>query len=444
MDETVCIVSLGCPKNLIDSEVMAGLLVREGFRLTPEAETAEVILVNTCAFILPAKEESVETILRMGALKSTATGNRKRLVVAGCLPQRYGPSLARALPEVDLFLGVDDVPAVASRLRHLLSGRKAPPMRTVRPTFLMHAGLPRLISTPPATAYLKIAEGCDNRCAYCVIPSIRGPYRSRPPEDILREAEGLADLGVRELIVTAQDTTAYGQDLPDRPALPELLRDLAALRKLRWIRLLYTYPERLTDALFEVMARNRKICAYIDMPIQHIDDEVLQAMRRRGDGALIRERIARARAVIPGVALRTSLIVGFPGETPSRFRRLQAFLEETRLDHVGIFPYSREEGTPAGNRTPEVSEATKRRRRGTLMTLQARISGEINRALIGTRQEILIEGPSGNPDYPFVGRCRRQAPDIDGVTYVRGGGLRPGVFVVRTVLDADAYDLFAG
>ncbi len=223
-----------------------------------------------------------------------------------------------------------------------------------------------------------------------------------------------------------------------------MLHDLASLKTLRWLRLLYTYPERLTDALFEVIAREPKLCKYIDMPIQHIDDDLLVAMHRRGNSTLIRERIARARGMIPGVALRTSLIVGFPGETPSRFKRLHAFLAEVRLDHVGIFTYSREEGTPAENRTPEISETTKRRRRGTLMIRQAEISEEINKTLIGTRQEILIEGPSEHPEYPFVGRCRRQAPDIDGVTYVRGGRLRAGAFVTRTILAADTYDLYAG
>ncbi len=444
MTETVHMVSLGCPKNLIDSEVMSGLLAREGFRLTPEAGEAAIILVNTCAFILPAREEAIETILRMAALKTPAGGRCRHLIVAGCLPQRYGAALARALPEVDLFLGVNEVPAVAVHLRRLLAGQTGRRNRTGKPTFLMDAGLPRLISTPAATAYLKIAEGCNNRCAYCVIPTIRGPYRSRPPEDILREAEALIGQGVRELIVTAQDTTAYGQDLPGRPALPGLLHDLASLKALRWLRLLYTYPERLTDALFEVIAREPKLCKYIDMPIQHIDDDLLVAMHRRGNSALIRERIARARGMIPGVALRTSLIVGFPGETPSRFKRLHAFLAEARLDHVGIFTYSREEGTPAENRTPEISETTKRRRRGTLMIRQAEISEEINKTLIGTRQEILIEGPSEHPEYPFVGRCRRQAPDIDGVTYVRGSRLHAGTFVTRTILAADTYDLYAG
>ncbi|MFA6345284.1 MAG: 30S ribosomal protein S12 methylthiotransferase RimO [Syntrophales bacterium] len=444
MSETVHMISLGCPKNLIDSEVMAGLLAGEGFRLTAEAREAQIILVNTCAFILPAREEAIETILRMAALKTPAGGNCRYLIVAGCLPQRYGAALARALPEVDLFLGVNEVPAVAAHLRRLLAGQTGRRNRTGKPTFLMDAGLPRLISTPAATAYLKIAEGCNNRCAYCVIPAIRGPYRSRQPGDILREAETLVGQGVRELIVTAQDTTAYGQDLPGRPALPGLLHDLASMKKLRWLRLLYTYPERLTDGLFEVIARESKLCKYIDMPIQHIDDELLAAMHRRGNSALIRERIARARAMIPGVALRTSLIVGFPGETPSRFNRLHAFLAEARLDHVGIFTYSREEGTPAENRPPEISEATKRRRRGALMIRQAGISEEINRTLIGTRQEILIAGPSANPEYPFVGRCHRQAPDIDGVTYVRGGRLRPGTFVTRTILAADTYDLYAG
>ena len=440
--KTVHIISLGCPKNLIDSECMAGILESGGCRLTPAADEAEIIIVNTCAFILPAKEEAVEVILQAALQKKT--GRCAHLIVTGCLPQRYGQSLAREMPEVDLFLGTAEVPRIGEHLDNLLSD--APETRRpviTKPTFLMDAGTPRLLSTPPHSAYLKIAEGCGNRCAYCVIPSIRGKLRSRPIDDVLREAETLIRQGVVEIIITAQDTTAYGKDLGGKPLLPDLLRALASLDGLRWIRLLYTHPAHLTLGILETIAEEEKICPYIDIPIQHIDDGILAAMGRRGGSRRIRKVIGKARDMIPGVALRTSLIVGFPGETADKFNRLLAFVTEARFDHLGVFTYSREEGTRAANLAGQVSERTKERRRQILMEEQTVISYEINRSLIDSVQEVLIEEKSDTAGFPFTGRCRRQAPEIDGITYVKGADLVPGQIVTCRITGADTYDLFA-
>lgn len=446
-ETTIHVVSLGCPKNLVDSEVMAGLLAKAGCRIIPGPEEAEILLLNTCAFILPAREESIDEIFRLAELKKR--GKCRYLIVAGCLSQRYGAELAAEIPEVDLFLGISEVPNIADHLRKLREGE--PGVRTNRsvvtpPLFLMDAGHHRLLSAPTFSAYLKIADGCSNRCTYCSIPKIRGKARSRTVDDLLREAEDLADRGVKELILIAQDTTAYGRDLPGKPTLARLLRELAKLDGLAWIRILYTYPTGLTDELFKVIADHDRICSYLDVPIQHIDDDILKAMKRRGDGHLIRKKLERARAAIPDLALRTSLIAGFPGETPARFNRLLAFVQETRFDHLGVFPYSPEEGTPAEKLPRQVSDRTKKARRNLLMEEQAVISHEINQILIGSRQEVLIEGPNRNPDYPLVGRCRRQAPDIDGVTYVKSSGdhpLPPGSLVPCRIVAADDYDLFA-
>ena len=441
----VHIDSLGCPKNLVDSEVMAGVLAENGYLLTDRPEEADILLVNTCAFILPAREEAIAEILRMAAWKQGGDGPCTHLVVTGCLPQRYGKELEEALPEVDLFLGTATVPDIGQHLDALLSGIGKTCRRSAigRPTFLMNAGHGRLISTPAGSAYIKIADGCSNRCSYCVIPSIRGKARSRAIDDIVKEAEGLAARGVLELIVTAQDTTAYGLDRREKPTLSRLLRELAAVNGLSWIRLLYTYPARLTEELLRTIADEKKICRYLDIPIQHSDDAILAAMHRRGDGALIRDAIAKAREIIPGVSLRTSLIVGFPGETRRRFENLLSFVREIRFDHLGIFPYSREEGTEAAALPSRISEREKERRRNLVMEEQALISREINSALIGTRQEILVEGPGELDGFIRIGRCRRQAPEIDGATHLRGGDPEAGTIVACRIIAADDYDLFA-
>ncbi len=442
----VHLISLGCPKNLVDSEVMGAALIDGGYVLTDRPEEASVVLVNTCAFILPAKEESIEEILRMAAWKSRGKGPCTHLVVTGCLPQRYARGLEEALPEVDLFLGVSEVPNITRHLDRLLGSPPGPCRRRSfigKPTFLMNAGHRRLVPEGGASAYIKIADGCSNRCAYCVIPQIRGKARSRPVDDIVREAEGLAAKGVRELIVTAQDTTVYGRDLKGKPTLETLLHELAGIAGLAWIRLLYTYPAHVTDSLLRTIAEEGKICDYIDLPIQHCDDAVLGVMGRRGGNALIREVVGNARTIIPGLALRTSLIVGFPGETARRFEKLLAFIREVRFDHLGVFTYSREEGTRAAAIPSRIPEREKERRRELLMEEQALISREINSTLVGSLQEVLIEGPGELAGSTRVGRCRRQAPEIDGVTHLLGGTPNRGEIVTCRITAADDYDLFA-
>mgnify|MGYP003829012413 FL=1 len=435
------IVSLGCPKNLVDSEVMAGILMRRGFRLTTDAREAGIIIINTCAFILPAKEEAIEAILTAATYKKTAACHR--LIVAGCLPQRHGAELARAIPEVDLFIGTAEVPHIAEHLTGMATPRyDGPRVRTGRPDFLMHAGHPRRLMTPSYTAYLKIAEGCGNSCSYCIIPNLRGPARSRSPEDIVAEARKLVGRGVKELILIAQDTTAYGRDLPDRPSLTGLLRELAALEELVWIRLLYSHPAKITPELIRILNGDPKICPYLDMPIQHIDDEILGAMNRRGNGRKIRSLLKTLRAEGPDIALRTSLIVGFPGETKKKFSELMDFVRTARFDHLGVFPYYREEGTAAAALPARIPAAEKERRRELIMDAQADISGQLLRRRLDTVETVLIEGKSGQADYPFVGRTRRQAPEIDGITFVRGRGLRPGRFVSVRITAVTTYDLF--
>ena len=444
IQRTVHIISLGCPKNLVDSEVMAALLAKSGYGITPQANKADIILINTCAFILSAKEESIDEILKMAEWKKRRKGACTHLVVTGCLPQRYGRGLEKELPEVDLFLGVGEVGNIVHHLNGLTRA-EAPSRRSIvgKPSFLMNAQTPRLISTPFYTSYLKIAEGCSNRCSYCVIPTIRGKARSREMEDILMEAETLAVGGVKEVIITAQDTTAYGRDLKGKPNLGDLLEGLASIKSLRWIRLLYTHPAGLTDEILKSMASYENICKYIDIPIQHIDNEILAAMKRRGGSDLIKKTSQRAREIIPGAALRTSIIVGFPGETRTKFNKLLSFIKETRFDHLGVFTYSKEEGTKAASYPSRISEPEKEVRRQNLMEEQSVISYEIYQALIGSIQEVLIEGKSEIPDHPYVGRCSRQAPEIDGVTYVKGESLATGNLVHCKITATTEYDLFA-
>jgi ribosomal protein S12 methylthiotransferase len=307
----------------------------------------------------------------------------------------------------------------------------------------MNQSYPRLITTPFYTAYLKIADGCSNHCSYCVIPTIRGKARSRMPDDILSEAQTLAAGGVKELIITAQDTTAYGRDLKEKSTLSDLLTKLASIRGIQWIRLLYAHPTGLTTDVLKAIANEEVICNYIDTPIQHIDDEILAAMNRRGGSDLIRNTLQRARDIIPDVSLRTSIIVGFPGETRTRFNTLLSFIRKTRFDHLGVFIYSREEGTKAAAYPSRISEREKESRKHLLMEEQAVISYEINRSMIGTLQEVMIDGKSDMPDYPYVGRSRRQALDIDGVTYVKGKVLRAGTIITCKIMSASDYDLFA-
>jgi len=439
-NKKIRIISLGCPKNLIDSEVMGGLLNQSGSILVDSNDSADIVIVNTCAFINPAKEEAIEEILMLAEEKKK--NQRLRIVVAGCLAQRYGRELFTQMPEVDLFIGTGEVGNIVSHIDKLNQEKHKRNTVITKPDFLMNFKHQRILSSTAASAYLKISDGCSNRCSYCVIPSIRGKARSRKPDDILQEAETLIRRGIKEIIITAQDTTSFGRDLKGRPRLSALLNDMTKIKGVKWLRLLYAHPARVTTELLETIAANEKICNYIDLPIQNIDDDILKAMNRKVTGAKIKEVIAQARQIIPGIALRTSLIVGFPGETPTRFNRLLDFVNETKFDHLGVFTYSREEGTIAANLKSQVSEKEKERRRETIMNEQAAISAAINKTLIGSIQEVLIEGESDREDYAYIGRCRRQAPEIDGVTYIKDSTSAIGNIVKCKITAVDEYDLF--
>jgi ribosomal protein S12 methylthiotransferase len=440
--EKLHIISLGCSKNLIDSEVMGGLLSKSGLQLVERSDEADIVIVNTCAFINPAKEEALEEILTLAEEKKKAT-RKFQLVVAGCLAQRYGKELFDQIPEVDLFIGTGEVGNIVKHLNKLNQDTSKRAAVITKPDFLMTSRYERVLSSTAVSAFLKISDGCSNCCSYCAIPSIRGQARSRKPDDILKEAVNLAARGIREIIITGQDTTAYGRDLKSYPRLSDLLAGMAKIKSIRWIRLLYAHPAHITKDILETIASNKKICRYIDLPIQHIDDAILHAMGRKVTGTQIREIIALARDIMPDVALRTSLIVGFPGETPKRFERLLNFVREIKFDHLGVFTYSREEGTKAAQLKSQISEKEKERRREIIMNEQAAISNSINKSLIGTIEEVLIEEKSDRADFAFMGRCRRQAPEIDGITYIKDGTAQIGKIVKCKITEADDYDLFA-
>ena len=435
MKETACLVSLGCPKNLVDSEVILGLLSREGYLLTTDPSRADVLIVNTCSFIEDATREAVETVLQLSSLKKE--GRCRLFVVAGCLPQRYGEVLERELPEVDLFVGT----GAFQQLPLLLSHKPKQKTFLPKPTFLYNEETPRVLSTPPFIAYLKIAEGCSNACTFCTVPKIRGRYRSRKPRSVLEEARRLADQGVQELILVAQDTTAYGRDLRDGTNLEKLLENLVKVDGLRWIRVLYSYPkaDHFTDRLLELMAQENKVCPYLDLPIQHIDDEILRRMGRRARDAEIRSLLRKIRIFLPEISLRTSLIVGFPGEKESQFKALLAFVEEVQFDHLGAFKYSPEEGTPASRLPHRVPERVKGERLRTLMEVQKKISLKKYQKMVGQRRVVLVEGPQRKQGV-LRGRLQSQAPEIDGSVFLDGKA-QPGDWVEARITPALPSDL---
>ena len=435
MGTKVYMHTLGCPKNRVDSEVMLGALQGAGFQLVPEPERAEVIVVNTCGFIESAKAESVEAIVELA--EHRRQGSCRKLVVAGCLTQRYHAELARELPEVDHFVGTGAYQEIA----RIVSDAQAKRIVVPDPDFVHDASTPRVSSMPAHTAYLKIAEGCDNACAFCIIPRLRGPQRSRPVADLVAEAEALASRGAVELSLVAQDLTAYGQDLPGRVRLQDLLPELCRVDGIRWIRLHYAYPRDFPDALIEVMAREEKIAKYLDMPLQHSSDRLLRAMRRGRPSRYLRDLLARIRDGVPGIALRTALIVGLPGETEEDFEDLLAFVREQRFERLGVFEYSREEGTPAAEMDRQVPARVKRERRERVMALQNGIAREQQRALVGRRLEVLVEGRAEETEHLLAGRHAQQAPEIDGVTYLNEGVAYPGEIVTVEITDAHDYDL---
>jgi ribosomal protein S12 methylthiotransferase len=423
-------VSLGCPKNQVDAEQMLGVLAGSGFEITPEQGEADVIVVNTCGFIGSAKEESIEAILE--AAKQKKLGRCRKVVVAGCLAQRYGDELLHELPEADAVIGTAEIGRIDEICEQALAGKEH--LFNVSAPAMVY-GLPRVSTTPRHYRYLKIAEGCSNRCSYCAIPLIRGNFKSRPFASIIAEARGLAGEGAKELVLLAQDSTAYRDGEAD---LPVLLKALTRVHGIEWVRLMYAYPGRISKALMAVMAEEEKICKYLDIPIQHFDDKVLAAMNRRGTSEDIRKTIEQLRKRVPGIALRTSLIVGFPGETEAAFKRLLAFVKEAAFEHLGVFTYSPEEGTAArkfGSPVPDTAAADRLDR---IMKAQAKISLKKNRALIGSQQRVLIDGME---DLALIGRLQAQAPEIDGVVYLSETEAEPGQFVDVTITDAAEYDL---
>lgn len=436
----VALISLGCPKNLVDSELILGRLAADGYEITTDEARAEIIIVNTCGFIGPAKEEAIQVLLRAAGRKKT--GRCRLLVAAGCLVQRYAAEMAREMPEVDLWVTRANYARISSLLDRAVA---QPRLAVLGPPEMDHdSSWPRLRSTPPHRAYLRIADGCDNHCRYCVIPSVRGAYRSRPPEDLLAEAELLARAGAVEITLIAQDTTAYGHDLPARPSLADLLRILLRVQGPRWWRLLYAHPAKVSDELIELFAQEERLCRYLDLPLQHIAPNVLRGMGRPHDPDEIRELLARLRARLPGLALRTSFMVGFPGETADDFAKLRAFVAEARFDWLGVFTYSREEGTPAAALPGQVPESLKEERRRELLRLQQGISRQLLAGRMGEVCRVLVEGP--HPERPgiLLARSEREAPEIDGLIHLRSAEMYgAGDFLSARIVRTGTYDLEA-
>jgi len=432
-------VSLGCPKNLVDSEVMLGLLKEKGW--TPSAsDEAEVVIVNTCGFIRAAKEESIETILSVASAKGE--GKVQKLVVTGCLPQRYGKELIPELPEVDLFVGTGEFHRIADLLDPPAKAKIGRRPLIDTPEFLYNHRTPRIHTSFPGSTYLKVSEGCANFCSYCVIPSIRGKLRSRPVSSILQEAKQAASRGVREINLIAQDVTSYGRDRRDGASLVRLLKGLVKVEGLRWVRLLYAHPAHVTPELVRLIREEEKICKYLDIPLQHVDEKILRAMNRPALDQSIPDFIAWIRKEAPGIVLRTSLIVGFPGETERSFRRLEEFVREARFDRLGVFSYSQEEGTPAASLRGRVPERVKLRRLHRIMALQKKISLRKQKALVGSRVPVLVERPGESPGILWEGRTQGQAPEVDGAAFLTAGEAHPGEMVNIQITEAGPYDLY--
>ena len=439
-------VSLGCSKNLIDTEVAIGKFKNHKYEIVNNPMEAEIIVINTCGFIESAKEEAINTILEMAEYKK---GKCRYLVVMGCLVQRYYDELAKALPEVDLFIKIEEYDKMWDKIEELFTKKgqtfkiwdRPLKKRTVpNKMFMEQEYLQRTVTTGKNYAYIKIGEGCSNFCTYCAIPYIRGLFISRPMKEILKEAEMLANKGIKELIVIAQDTTKYGIDIYGESKLPELLENLCKIDGIHWIRFLYSYPEGITDKLIKVVKEQEKIANYFDIPIQHISDDVLKRMNRKTSKKNITKIISKIRKEIPDVTLRTSLIVGFPGETKEQFEELCSFVEHTKFDKLGVFKYSKEDGTPAAKMPNQIHYMTKKSRFNIIMSIQQQISKEKMQSKIGTEQEVLVESKSLDRRY-FVGRSKLDAPDIDGVVYIKNKNLKLNDFIVCKITDFKEYDL---
>ena len=433
-------VSLGCPKNQLDTEVMLRELVEEGFELTVDESEADVIIINTCAFIESAKKESIDTILDIARLKEE--DNLKAIIVTGCLAERYREDIINELPEVDAVLGVGSIHEICNAVRAVTE--KPEKFCSFLPKDEVALGGDRVLTTPEHYSYLKIAEGCDNKCTYCAIPSIRGKFRSRPMDELINEAKELEEIGVKEICIIAQDITRYGEDLHGEYKLHELLRRLKNETNIPWLRLLYCYPDKITDELIAEIRDNDRVVKYIDIPLQHIADPVLKRMNRRGDGETIRNVIGKLRREIPGIVIRTTFIVGFPGETEEDFRELCEFVHETRFERAGVFTYSREEGTPAYNLPDQIDEQVKLDRMDMIMRDQMDIAASINEAKIGKTLTVIYEG-FDQLNKTHFGRSEADAPDIDGKVYFKvrkKQDFELGDFVKVKITDVIDYDLF--
>ena len=419
-------VSLGCSKNLVDSEHYLGILSkRKGMELTSELSEADIVIVNTCGFIGDAKEESIETILEVSEFKET--GNLKKLIVAGCLAQKYSEEILKELPEVDAVIGTGDIDKIEKVVDEILENKKV--VETKNMTFLANANTERVLTTASHTAYLKISEGCNRACTYCIIPQMRGRLRSRSIEDIVEEAKRLVASGVREINLLAQETTEYGIDLYGDKKLAALMKELCKIEGLKWLRTYYMHPEYVTDELIEVMKSEEKICKYFDVPIQHVSDNILRNMARAKSGEQVKDVLNRIRKAIPEATIRTTLIVGFPGETEENFQELMDYVREFEFDYAGVFKYSREEDTVAYNLPNQVPEEIKEKRYAELVNLQSEIAERKNRRLLGEEIEVMIDGVSSESEYLLEGRTRGQALEIDGKVLTTDGTAKPGEIV---------------
>jgi ribosomal protein S12 methylthiotransferase len=435
-------VSLGCPKNLVDSEVMLGTLAQQGYSITAQKEDADVIVVNTCGFIDSAKKESIDTILEMAGLKTQ--GNCKKLVVAGCLAERYRSEILKEIPEIDFIFGPDELGRVLEAVQ--LDPADAVPDVSIDALYTSKEvpTIPRILTTPPYLAYLKISEGCDHVCTFCAIPSFRGRFRSRTVADLVAESRRLAEQGVRELVIVSQDTMAYGKDLGQANGITTLLRELARIDGLKWVRFLYCYPNMVSDELVRLVAEEERLCKYFDIPYQHASRPVLDRMKRGGNRDIYERQIDGIRKLMPGAGIRTSFIVGFPGESDSDFAEVLTFMKNVQFDNVGVFLYSDEEGTGAFDLDGKIARSTATRRRNRLMKEQARISTQRLRGMVGRGVEVLLEGRSDESDLLLQGRMETQAPDIDGRVLINDTGDRevnPGDFYRVEITESLDYDL---
>ena len=431
-------VSLGCPKNLVDSEVMLGLIREKQLEITNDPAEADLIIVNTCGFIESAKEESINTVLQMAEYKQN--GSCKYLVMTGCLGQRYADELFESMPEVDAIVGTDSFTDIGWVIDQVMAGKRLKHLQKLESKNV--AMPPRMLTTPGYMAYLKIAEGCDNCCSYCIIPQLRGPYTSRPYDEVLAEAKALAESGIKELIVVAQDTTRYGEDTTGKLLLPQLLHDLNALEGIQWIRVMYLYPNNFTDELIEAFATLDKVCKYIDIPLQHASDRLLDSMNRFDTREQVETLLNKLRTRIPGITIRTTFIVGFPGETEEDFEELKDFVEKQRFENAGVFQYSQEEGTVAGAMENQIAAEVKENRYHELMALQAGISEEIHQEREDAELDVLVEG--FDEDNLAYGRSTHEAPDIDGTIFIENAeGLAVGDMVRVRILQGFTYEMVA-